>query len=100
MYAFAATFWVGSYVVTSVPICLVLIASVIVCFGSVSYKFIIGFFLGAIPWYVGLFILACSRIDPREKPGYFACTIAVSNLSVLFILNLWNTMLCVSIENC
>ena len=39
MYAFAATFWVGSYVVTSVPVCLVLIASVIVCFGSVSYKF-------------------------------------------------------------
>ncbi|KAG5235309.1 60S ribosomal protein L18a protein [Salix suchowensis] len=40
------------------------------------FLFIIGFFLGAIPWYVGLFILACSRIDPREKPGYLACTIA------------------------
>ncbi|KAG8657831.1 hypothetical protein MANES_03G083700v8 [Manihot esculenta] len=44
--------------------------------------FIIGFFLGAIPWYVGLFVLLCARIDPREKPGYIACTIAVSDSSI------------------
>ncbi|PQQ04469.1 60S ribosomal protein L18a-like protein [Prunus yedoensis var. nudiflora] len=38
--------------------------------------FIIGFFLGGIPWYVGTFILLCVRVDYREKPGYVACTIA------------------------
>ncbi|KAH0985403.1 hypothetical protein GBA52_012580 [Prunus armeniaca] len=39
--------------------------------------FIIGFFLGGIPWYVGTFILLCVRVDYREKPGYVACTIAI-----------------------
>ncbi|KAK4771511.1 hypothetical protein SAY87_032043 [Trapa incisa] len=38
--------------------------------------FIIGFFLGAIPWYAGALILFCGQVDPREKPGYMACTIA------------------------
>ncbi|TXG66631.1 hypothetical protein EZV62_007906 [Acer yangbiense] len=42
------------------------------------FLFIIGFFLGAIPWYLGLFVMLCARIDHREKPGYIACTIAVS----------------------
>jgi hypothetical protein len=38
-----------------------------------------GFFLAAIPWYVGAFVLICVRVhDHREKPGYVACTIAVS----------------------
>ncbi|RRT81376.1 hypothetical protein GW17_00037342 [Ensete ventricosum] len=41
-------------------------------------RFIIGFFLAAIPWYVGAFILLCARIDYREKPGLVACSIAVS----------------------
>ncbi|KAG2315731.1 hypothetical protein Bca4012_066532 [Brassica carinata] len=36
--------------------------------------FILGFFLGSIPWYIGFFLLLCSR-NPREKPGYIACTI-------------------------
>jgi hypothetical protein len=45
-------------------------------------RFIAGFFLAAIPWYVGAFILICVRVhDYREKPGYVACTIAVSHLS-------------------
>ncbi|GMJ10039.1 hypothetical protein like AT1G17080 [Hibiscus trionum] len=39
------------------------------------FLFIIGFFLGAFPWYIGLIVLACSRIDYREKPGYIACSI-------------------------
>ena len=43
-----------------------------------SCRFIIGFFLAAIPWYVGAIILLCSRVDYREKPGYIACTVAVS----------------------
>ncbi|GJM93637.1 hypothetical protein PR202_ga10208 [Eleusine coracana subsp. coracana] len=44
--------------------------------------FIIGFFLAAIPWYVGAFVLICVRVhDHREKPGYVACTIAVSSFA-------------------
>ncbi|XP_065877524.1 large ribosomal subunit protein eL20z-like isoform X2 [Euphorbia lathyris] len=38
--------------------------------------FIVGFFLGGIPWYVGTFILLCVQVDYREKPGYVACAIA------------------------
>ncbi|KAJ0493687.1 hypothetical protein HanIR_Chr12g0588951 [Helianthus annuus] len=40
------------------------------------FLFIIGFFLAAIPWYVGAFILLCAQYDAREKPGYVACLIA------------------------
>ncbi|CAM8988067.1 unnamed protein product [Rhodiola kirilowii] len=39
--------------------------------------FIAGFFFGAIPWYLGAFILLVVHIDPREKPGYVACLIGV-----------------------
>ncbi|KAL6282614.1 60S ribosomal protein L18a isoform X2 [Prunus avium] len=45
--------------------------------------FIIGFFLGGIPWYVGTFILLCVRVDYREKPGYVACTIAFHQYQVV-----------------
>ncbi|PKA61234.1 60S ribosomal protein L18a-1 [Apostasia shenzhenica] len=50
------------------------------CFGLGAgwFLFIIGFFLAAIPWYAGAFILSCAKIDYREKPGFIACTIAVS----------------------
>ncbi|XP_043707780.1 60S ribosomal protein L18a-like protein [Telopea speciosissima] len=38
--------------------------------------FISGFFLAAIPWYVGAIILLCvRRVDYREKPGLIACTV-------------------------
>ncbi|KAI3456028.1 hypothetical protein Pfo_012691 [Paulownia fortunei] len=40
------------------------------------FLFIIGFFLGAIPWYIGAFLLLCVRLDYREKPGLIACTLA------------------------
>ncbi|KAJ4726554.1 60S ribosomal protein L18a-like protein [Melia azedarach] len=50
------------------------------------FLFIIGFFLGAIPWYVGLFVLLCARIDHREKPGYIACTIAAVLATIAIIL--------------
>ncbi|EXC29379.1 60S ribosomal protein L18a-1 [Morus notabilis] len=43
---------------------------------SETGEFLIGFFLGGIPWYVGAFILLCVRVDYREKPGYVACMIA------------------------
>ncbi|XP_021888449.1 60S ribosomal protein L18a-like protein [Carica papaya] len=38
--------------------------------------FLIGFFFGGIPWYIGTFILLCVHVDYREKPGYVACAIA------------------------
>ncbi|KAL5803255.1 hypothetical protein ACOSQ4_031560 [Xanthoceras sorbifolium] len=50
------------------------------------FLFIIGFFLGAIPWYVGLFLMLCARIDQREKPGYIACTIAAVLATVAIII--------------
>lgn len=42
------------------------------------FLFVFGFFLAAIPWYIGAFILLCVRVDYREKPGLVACTLAVS----------------------
>lgn len=51
-------------------------------------RFITGFFLGAIPWYIGAFLLLCVRMDYREKPGLVACTIGVSVFN-LFPTNLF-----------
>ncbi|XP_052200521.1 60S ribosomal protein L18a-like protein [Diospyros lotus] len=48
--------------------------------------FLIGFFLGGIPWYVGAFILLCVRVDYREKPGLIACTIAALLAMIAFSL--------------
>ncbi|XP_022749342.1 60S ribosomal protein L18a-like protein isoform X2 [Durio zibethinus] len=50
------------------------------------FLFIIGFFLGTIPWYIGLFVLLFARIDYREKPGYIACTIAAILATIAIIL--------------
>ncbi|KAG2259570.1 hypothetical protein Bca52824_078864 [Brassica carinata] len=34
------------------------------------FLFVVGFFLGAIPWYVGMVIMIVGRrVDHREKPG-------------------------------
>ncbi|XP_072990464.1 large ribosomal subunit protein eL20z-like isoform X1 [Typha latifolia] len=52
------------------------------------FLFIIGFFLAAIPWYIGAFILLCARIDYREKPGYTACTIAAILAAIAVVLGL------------
>ncbi|KAG8637430.1 hypothetical protein MANES_15G120601v8 [Manihot esculenta] len=41
------------------------------------FSFIIGFFLGGIPWYIATVILLCVQVDYREKPGLVACAIAV-----------------------
>ena len=49
------------------------------------FLFIIGFFLAAIPWYIGVLFLICSRIDHREKPGYIACTVAAVLATVAII---------------
>lgn len=50
--------------------------------------FIIGFFLAAIPWYVGLLVFLCTRnrMDHREKPGYIACTIAAVLATIAAII--------------
>lgn len=48
--------------------------------------FIAGFFLAAIPWYIGLFILLFVAQDYREKPGLVACTIAAALVAMPFIL--------------
>ncbi|KAJ0016874.1 hypothetical protein Pint_09987 [Pistacia integerrima] len=51
---------------------------------NLSSRFIVGFFLGGIPWYVGAFIALCARVDVREKPGYVACAVAsLDNSSML-----------------
>ncbi|XP_038998107.1 60S ribosomal protein L18a-like protein isoform X2 [Hibiscus syriacus] len=52
------------------------------------FLFIIGFFLGAIPWYIGLLMLLCARerMDHREKPGYIACTIAAVLATIAIVL--------------
>ncbi|CAI9784304.1 unnamed protein product [Fraxinus pennsylvanica] len=55
------------------------------------FLFIIGFFLAAIPWYVAALLLFCSRIDPREKPGYVASTIAAILATVAIIFGLTKT---------
>ncbi|KAI3525250.1 hypothetical protein L1887_03925 [Cichorium endivia] len=39
------------------------------------FLFIVGFFLAAIPWYVGAFML-CSRSNKRKQSGCLACLIA------------------------
>ncbi|KAK4804817.1 hypothetical protein SAY86_004634 [Trapa natans] len=50
------------------------------------FLFIIGFFLGAIPWYFGLLILLFGRVDYREKPGYIACTVAAILATVAILI--------------
>ncbi|OMO74628.1 hypothetical protein CCACVL1_16567, partial [Corchorus capsularis] len=55
-------------------------------FGCGWFLFIIGFFTAAIPWYLGLFVLLCARIDHREKPGYIACTVAAILATIAIIL--------------
>ncbi|PVH47295.1 hypothetical protein PAHAL_4G030400 [Panicum hallii] len=39
------------------------------------FLFLLGFFLAAIPWYAGAFLLFFVALDHREKPGLIACTV-------------------------
>ncbi|KAL0696539.1 hypothetical protein Bca4012_063719 [Brassica carinata] len=50
------------------------------------FLFITGFLLGSVPWYIGIFILVCAKINPREKPGYIACAIAavLATIAIVF----------------
>ncbi|KAK2642808.1 hypothetical protein Ddye_024571 [Dipteronia dyeriana] len=47
------------------------------------FLFIIGFFLGGFPWYVGALVVLCTQVDYREKPGYVACAIAFHQYQVV-----------------
>ena len=40
-------------------------------------RFILGFFIASVPWYVGAFVFFCLSYDPRESTGLTACAIAV-----------------------
>jgi len=53
------------------------------------FLFIIGFLLGALPWYLGMIIMIVGRIDHREKPGYIACTIAAILATIAVILGVY-----------
>ncbi|KAK6934092.1 hypothetical protein RJ641_034247 [Dillenia turbinata] len=50
------------------------------------FLFIIGFFLAAVPWYIGAFLLLCTRVDYREKPGFIVCTVAavLATIAIIF----------------
>uniref|UniRef100_A0ACD5VQY1 Uncharacterized protein n=1 Tax=Avena sativa TaxID=4498 RepID=A0ACD5VQY1_AVESA len=48
--------------------------------------FIIGFFLGAIPWYVGAIMLCFYRGDHRERPGLIGCAVAAVIGTILIII--------------
>lgn len=47
--------------------------------------FILGFFFGAIPWYIGFFLFLFSR-NPREKPGYIACAIGAVIATIFIVI--------------
>ncbi|CAN8269337.1 unnamed protein product [Cochlearia groenlandica] len=47
--------------------------------------FILGFFFGAIPWYIGFFLLLFSR-NARERPGYIACAIGAVIATIIIVL--------------
>ncbi|XP_047308234.1 60S ribosomal protein L18a-like protein [Impatiens glandulifera] len=57
--------------------------------------FLLGFFFGAIPWYIGTFMLICINVDNREKPGLIACFIAViiAVFLITFIITIANQFL-------
>ncbi|KAF7142112.1 hypothetical protein RHSIM_Rhsim06G0186800 [Rhododendron simsii] len=49
--------------------------------------FILGFFLGVIPWYVGAIMLLCVKdYDKREKPGFIACAIVAVMATIAIIV--------------
>ncbi|KAF9588738.1 hypothetical protein IFM89_015175 [Coptis chinensis] len=56
--------------------------------GSGWLLFVLGFFIAAVPWYIGAVIILCARVDHREKPGYIACTIAAVLATIALILGL------------
>ncbi|KAJ4981869.1 hypothetical protein NE237_032706 [Protea cynaroides] len=56
-------------------------------FGIGWLFFISGFFLAAIPWYVGAIILLFVRtVDYREKPGLIACTVGAILALITIVL--------------
>jgi len=59
------------------------------CFGiGIGWLlFILGFFLGVIPWYIGAVMLCCMKDhDKREKSGFIACAIIAVFGTILIIV--------------
>ncbi|KAJ9185313.1 hypothetical protein P3X46_004962 [Hevea brasiliensis] len=50
------------------------------------FLFMVGWFLCGIPWYAGAIILLCSKVDPRERPGYIGCSILALVITVIVII--------------
>ncbi|CAN1140652.1 60S ribosomal protein L18a-like protein [Linum perenne] len=50
------------------------------------FLFILGFILGAIPWYAGACVLVCAKYDKREKTGLIACAIVAALTTALAII--------------
>ncbi|KFK35717.1 hypothetical protein AALP_AA4G028000 [Arabis alpina] len=50
------------------------------------FLFFTGFLLGAVPWYIAVFLFVCTKISPQEKPGYIACAIAavLATIAIVF----------------
>ncbi|WCJ32392.1 Ribosomal protein L18ae family [Euphorbia peplus] len=49
------------------------------------FMFIFGWFI-AITWYAGAIVLLCSKVDPRERPGYIGCSIMAIIMTILVII--------------
>ncbi|CAL1373250.1 unnamed protein product [Linum trigynum] len=50
------------------------------------FLFILGFILGAIPWYAGACVFLCAKYDNREKPGLIGCCVLAALSTVLAII--------------
>ncbi|KAK6922032.1 hypothetical protein RJ641_012539, partial [Dillenia turbinata] len=50
-----------------------------------SLLFVIGFFLDAIPWYIGVFLPLFTRVYYQEKLRFIAFTVAVSHRFLYFL---------------
>ncbi|CAN0899828.1 60S ribosomal protein L18a-like protein [Linum grandiflorum] len=50
------------------------------------FLFVLGFILGAIPWYAGACVLMCAKYDRREKAGLIACAIVAALVTALAVI--------------
>ncbi|CAI0440808.1 unnamed protein product [Linum tenue] len=51
------------------------------------FLFILGFILGAIPWYAGACVFLCAKYDSRERIGLIACSVLVSLCFIRFLFS-------------
>ncbi|CAL1386215.1 unnamed protein product [Linum trigynum] len=50
------------------------------------FLFILGFILGAIPWYAGACVFLCAKYDSRERIGLIACSVLAALSTVVAII--------------